>query len=332
VLAQPVFLSPTSIASAEAFGDPLLSQEQLVLPASIDSEETFGTPSLFTGLTILPDGIVSEEAVGTPDVLAGAVAISPSGIASAEALGNPTLSPGAVTLSPGGIASDEAFGLPAISPGALVLLVDAIASDEAFGTPTLLQAGAQIIDLDTQGIASGEAFGTPLVLSDQQLVQPSGIASGEAFGLPFLRGGYIPVTLKKKVHDALCQAAELGTFIEATYDSDACELEQGLQVRPGSIEVNELDANYAVTSRYGRKFALDPTAWNWLLILQFNEEVICEPFVRRLLGDPICIPRGQDDRQVTLKLVDTKYEHPPREGASNGTKAFFRIQAELSPR
>jgi hypothetical protein len=362
-LAASITISPSGVASAEAFGTPALSATITVdlNNQGIPSDEAFGTPALAASITVSPSGIASAEAFGTPTLTPGAVTIDldTQGVPSAEAFGTPTLTPGAVTidldtqgipsaeafgtpalaasitidLDTQGIASAEAFGTPALA-ATVTISPSGIASAEAFGTPTLSVVGAQVIDLDGQGISSAEAFGTPLLIgTGTQIIQPSGIPSAEAFGYPFLRGGFIAVTLKKKVHDALCQAAQLGTFIEANYDADACELVQGLQVQPASVEVNELTAAYATLHRLGRKYVLDPTSWQWLLILKFNEEVICEPFVRALLEDPICIPRDEnEDRQVTVKLVDTQYEHPPREGASNGTQARFRFQAELSPR
>ena len=367
-IATNINVSPSGIASAEAFGSATIAASIAVdlSGQGIPSSEAFGSPTIAATIAIDLDaqGIPSAEAFGSPDLLVGAVTIDldGQGIASAEAFGAPEVQPGAVAIdldaqgipsaeafgSPTvtfativdldgqGIASEEAFGSPDLLVGAVVIDLDGqgIASLEAFGTPVVVVSGAQVVDLDGQGIASAEAFGTPLLSTlGLQVVQPHGIASAEAFGYPFIRGGFIAVTLKKKVHDALCLAAQLGTFIEATYDSDACELVQGLQVQPASVEVNELTAAYQTLHRLGRKYVLDPTSWQWLLILKFNEEVICEPFVRALLEDPICIPRDEnEDRQVTVKLVDTQYEHPPREGASNGTHARFRFQAELSPR
>ncbi len=347
-------LNPSSIASAEAFGTPSLSSVVVLSPSSIASAEAFGTASLAAGtVNVSPSSIASAEAFGTASLSFGVVNVSPSSIASAEAFGTPSLL-NVNTLSPSSITSDEAFGTPSLTPGTVTIIVVGIASDEAFGTASL----SDIPIISPSSIASAEAFGTPtltgssavvfpfsiesaeafgipvLALDTTQFIIVSGIASGEALGHPFLAGGFIPVTLKKTIHDALCTLAEQGTFIAASYDSEMCELVQGLQIQPASVEANEIDSAYAIDERHGSKFLQDFTQWQWLVIVRFHQEAICEPWVRSLLEDPPCLARNPEsgNRQIRLLLLDTKYEHPPREGASNGTLARFRFQAELSPR
>lgn len=114
--ASPQTLSPESIASAEAFGTPV------VTPGEV---------------SLAPESIASAEAFGSPVVTPGAVTLSPSSIETAEAFGTPTVSPGAVTVSPESIGSAEAFGTPVVTPGAVSLAPSSIASAEAFGTPVV---------------------------------------------------------------------------------------------------------------------------------------------------------------------------------------------------
>ena len=60
-----------------------------------------------------------------------------------------------------------------------------VATEEAFGEAEITQggAGAQNIDVDSNGIASGEAIGEPDLA---YVIKPNGIASGEAIGEPDL--------------------------------------------------------------------------------------------------------------------------------------------------
>ena len=352
-LQQVATILPSAIASAEAWGTPSLSATVNVSPSSVASAEAWGTPSLATTVNVSPSGITSGEAWGTA-LLQSLATVSPSAITSAEAWGTPTLTLGALAISPTAIASAEAWGTPTLSPGVASILVNAIASAEAWGAPTLTLGGLTIVPT---GIASEEAWGTPalspgavsilvvgiasaeawgnatLAETGTQQITVTGIASSEAWGSPYLFGGAVPMTLKKKIHDALCAAAEGGTFLVATYDSENCTLEQGLQIVPASVEANELSSAHAVESRHGRKYLQDFTDWQWLVILRFHQEAICELWVRSLMEDPPCIHRDAfEDRQVRLLLLDAQYEHPPREGASNGTKAQFRFRAELSAR
>ena len=178
-----VTVSPGGIVSAEAFGTPTLTASILVSPGGIASAEAFGTPTLTPGsVTVSPGGIASAEAFGTPTVTPGVVVVTSPGIVSGEAFGTPTLSAGAVIVGPTGIASAEALGTPTLTPGTVTVGATGIPSAEAFGTPTIVGAGT----VSPTGIPSGEAFGTPTVTTGGVTVTPPGIPSGEAFGTPTL--------------------------------------------------------------------------------------------------------------------------------------------------
>jgi hypothetical protein len=170
-------VNPTGIASAEAFGTPRV--DQTVNPTGISSAEAFGITSLQFDQTVSPTGIASAEAFGTPtiNVVGGNQDVNPTGIASAEAFGTPTVN---VTVNAAGIVSAEAFGSPAITT-VVSISPSGIASLEAFGAPRLDQF------VSPTGIPSAEAFG--LLPTFNQTVNPVGIVSGEAFGSPTMVGG-----------------------------------------------------------------------------------------------------------------------------------------------
>jgi hypothetical protein len=208
--AGPQTISPSSIASAEAFG--ALKANLKVTPPAIASVEAFGT--LKTLLKILSAGITPAESFGTATLLPGPVSITPSGITGAEAFGTARMvskiSPSAIAsaeafgtakigqqIVPSGIAGAEAFGVARmvlfITPSAissaeafgsariaLRILPSAIASGEAFGS---VQVRLAIV---TAGIASAEAFGAARMVL---FVKPSAIASAEAFGSAIVSTG-----------------------------------------------------------------------------------------------------------------------------------------------
>jgi hypothetical protein len=177
-------ISPSGIASEEAFGAPLLTL--YVSPSGIPSDEAFGDPALTPGaVTISPTGIASEEAFGTALIQ---LYIVPAGIGSDEAFGNSTITPGAVTISPNGISSAEAFGDHVISPGAVTISPASISSEEAFGDH-LVSLGGVIIS--PAGIASAEAFGDPTLSPGAVVIAPVSIDSLEAFGDHVLSSGFI---------------------------------------------------------------------------------------------------------------------------------------------
>ncbi len=171
VVPGAVSILPAAIASLEAFGTAKLNLK-LILTA-IASAEAFGMPIVTSGLTIYPSAIPSAEAFGSL-VVAGPLIVP--GIGSQEAFGSLTVSPGGVSVAPSGISSQELFGLPKLN---LLLTPSGIVSSEAFGAAKLN------LKLILTAIASGEQFGTPTVKMIL-VIRPSGIASVEAFGTPLL--------------------------------------------------------------------------------------------------------------------------------------------------
>ncbi len=312
----------------------VISETQVLYPGGIASGSAFGTVTLQATITLSPGGIATGSAFGTP-TLQATITLSPGGIASGSAFGTPTLTAGAVILSPGGVATGSAFGTPTLQ-ATITLSPVGIASGSAFGTPTLT-AGA--VTLSPGGIASGSAFGAPTLVQVVAgiVLSPEGIASTSTFGLPFVTGGVIPTTMKKRIHDALCERAHLGTFIAATYpvDDEGCVLEQGLQVQPKSVEVNELKGSFQTEHRHGMDLILDRSRWLWLMILRFDQEVVAELFERSLEDEPVMVCRDPADptsRQARLSRVDCDYVHPPRGNPSNGTELRYRFEAVLSPK
>lgn len=208
-----VAVSPTGIASSEAFGTAELDRSFSV--AAIASSEHFGTASLT--LYVTPTAIASAEHFGATTL---GVSVNATGIASAESFGSTTVTAGTSALAPTAIASGEQFGSvqvsthggispTAIASGEIVpspvmgvgLLATGIASVEAVPAPSLatsasispaaiastetLPAPAVAFDVEVSSIASAEAFGAALVAN---AIGPLAIASAEAFGTAILSG------------------------------------------------------------------------------------------------------------------------------------------------
>jgi len=171
VVPGAVSVLPTAIGSLEAFGSAKLNLKLIL--TGIASAEAFGTPIVTIGLTLYPTGIASVEAFGNL-VIAGPLIVP--GIASQEAFGSPTVTPGGVIVAPSGISSEELFGLPKLN---LFVTPSGIVTSEAFGAAQLN------LKLILTGIASAEALGTP-TLGMFLVIRPLGIASVEAFGNPLL--------------------------------------------------------------------------------------------------------------------------------------------------
>ncbi len=280
-------------------------------------------------IDLTDEGIPSAAAWGTPTVVAGEVTLSPGGIASVAAWGTPSLTAGAVTVSPSGIASAVAWGTPTLLAGAVILSPSSFGTGPVWGSPTV-QPG--VVFVSPSGIPSSSAWGTPSVLGGNLIVSPFGIPSAAAWGIPFLTGGVQVVTLKALIENALREAAQLGSFHITVRNTDTREVTTGLQVAPAEVEVNEVASAYAVADEFGREYIQDRRQWQWLLILRFHQEVITEVFENALLRDPVLVSRNPAQgivRQARLLLLDSKVQHPPRGGSSNGTEVTYRFNADL---
>lgn len=171
--APPKTISPTGIASVQAFGTTTLRQS--VAPTGIASAQAFGTATL--RLSILSVGIASAEAHGTSRLQ---LTIRPGGIASLEAFGATALRQ---SIQPSSIASAEAFGIATLR---LSILPTAIASVEAFGTAALRPT------IGPSGIVSAEAFG---IATLRLSIVPIGIIGAEAFGMATFRLSILPASI-----------------------------------------------------------------------------------------------------------------------------------------
>ena len=164
-----------TLAAGDAFSIYGIGVEtQTISPSSIASAEAFGTPKL--NLKLTASAIASQETFGALTVVPGAVSVLPTAIGSLEAFGSAKLN---LKLILTGISSSEAFGTPIVT-GGLTIYPSAIPSAEAFGAPVI--AGPLL----PFGIVSGEQFGSPIVNSGGLSVAPTGVPSTEQFGIPII--------------------------------------------------------------------------------------------------------------------------------------------------
>lgn len=241
-------ITPTGIASAEAFGTATLAQQ--VSATGIASVEAFGTAVLEQ--QIAPSGIASLEAFGTQTVGIGGQYLSPGSIASAEAFGAQTVGVGGQYLSPSGIASLETFGSPSLP---LLVSVAGIASAEVFG-----DADVDFVDeaqeIFPDGIASLEAFGTPALSYDQQ-ISPDSIETGEDFGEPFVGMDLLTIG-PESIPSAEAFGATLFQYDQIIHQYAGIETEeafgepslsQALEISPLSIESAEAFGGHALAGQ-----------------------------------------------------------------------------------
>ncbi len=169
--------SPTGIASAEALGSPTASFVLTVSPTGIGTAETFGAPVRTSTITVSPNGLATGEAFGTLTITQTG-SVNPTGIASAEGLGTPTITT-TVTVSPLSVSPNDGVGSPTISIQGLRKRL----KDLYISTPYPLAGDAQSFTL-REGLT---AYGNAAPLSVKR--DPS---NADLEGKTYVfRGGYI---------------------------------------------------------------------------------------------------------------------------------------------
>jgi hypothetical protein len=252
-------VSPSGIASVEAFGSPVVTvdaSDQTIVVVGVGSGEAFGTPVVVAGQNVLPGGIPTAEAFGVPtvtmpqDLTGGAAAFGMSSFGSAPFGGvigtgpfpSATLYPGS-TIYPGTAQS---------IPTGQTITPSSIPPTEAFGVPIVtLALGDQAMRITA--IDSAEAFGIPTVtVSDPALVvQPGGILSAEAFGRAFVFVEVPPPVSTPGLDTYYVDGVDLRSFAWRITTAD------GLQNTPGvlgdDIVLPGLDGAVEVFGAFGQQ-------------------------------------------------------------------------------
>lgn len=189
--ASEQFITITSIASGEVFGDAIVALDagdQSVSPNGISTTESVGSHTVANvgPQSVEPSAVASAEAFGTAVVADISLNISPSGVASAESFGNAAITDVVLTIQPSGISSAEVFGTAVVADVILSIAPSAVDSSETFGSHTIAGVVAQTIT--PSGVAGGEAFGTAIAADVQLSIVVTGISSAETFGSHVVSG------------------------------------------------------------------------------------------------------------------------------------------------
>lgn len=194
--AAPSGITPTGIASGEAFGqsDGL---RRIMAATGIATGEVLGADKVRRVLAAT--GVVTGESVGTGDKLTRVVLST--AVVSGEAFGQSDKLVRVLVAT--GIVSGETLG----SGDRImrVVLATGVTSGEAFG-----QADKLVRVVSPTAIAPAETFGLPTLTGGVRSVSPSAIASGELFGSPTVTGGVqpsVPIGAYVAVSDGLLYSA-----------------------------------------------------------------------------------------------------------------------------
>jgi hypothetical protein len=143
------------------------------------------------------------------------------------------------------------------------------------------------------------------------------------------------MTYRSEVQTRLRSLAMAGPFYEVTYDPSTKVPSVGsTHIAPSSAVTDEISSNWAPARRNRRDFALDREGWTFLLKLEFQRGVSAEAFEEAVASSPPVIVRDAASgrpKQLTLILLDAKYEHPLQQQPNRGSQIDYTFEARLSP-
>lgn len=142
---------------------------------------------------------------------------------------------------------------------------------------------------------------------------------------------------RERIQNKLIELAQDGVFLPAQFSPTTgmmkiLDLDYD-QVSPSAVlcdEVNTLATDPRRNRQTGRR---ERTTWTFELQLVFAQAVSVEVFERELAENVPLIKKDETKGlpQVRLNWLDTRYEHPPLQQPSSGTRATMTFEADLSP-
>jgi hypothetical protein len=139
-----------------------------------------------------------------------------------------------------------------------------------------------------------------------------------------------------RIQNHLRDVAMAGDFFAVVYDKDtglAADIDfnatDALIVRPKTALANEISSSIAEDANMGRRVQRRRQEWMFQLHLAFDREVSLEAFEQYLMDNPPILPRTDQFSPASIYLTSCSYDHPPQQGAANGTRATLTFAVTL---
>ena len=244
------------------------------------------------------------------------------------------------------------FSLPA--PSALLAYEEQVASVSA----SLPQQGSEQAFLDLASSIALALFGEDASVSFQEPVFSLGVEvyDPQAPGGPSLEfldevlavGFSLPafvvssdtlafLSQKQRIQHRLLDEVLAGPFYAYRIDPNTkrvtIRMAVGQEIKPARTFVDETNSEAGIARSNRTEFRRERLSWTWEVELLFAEPATVEFFERRLAAQPPFLPPdSQNDLEwVRLNWLDSRYEHPPQQQSSNGTRATLTFEAVLGP-
>lgn len=137
-----------------------------------------------------------------------------------------------------------------------------------------------------------------------------------------------PLYDKTRVQNKIRQIVEEATFNAILYSpGNDNSIVFSEEIRPSSVEVNQVSKEMEVDNRNGRSLVYRPSDWRFDLVLAFDKEASLAEIESAFRKVPR-IQRNPENNQplIFLRLRDADYEEPPRRGGP--MRVIYTINAD----
>lgn len=138
-------------------------------------------------------------------------------------------------------------------------------------------------------------------------------------------------TLTDEIHAALRQAVMAGVFPQVTYPAGVRTTSDSVFLQPATVLIKPMSSTWSDPERNRQRSFRERATWLWEVVAEFSREVSTEQFEDDITNSLLRLPRTATKPQVDLILEEADYRHPPEQQPAAGTRAVYRIRAELTP-
>lgn len=140
-------------------------------------------------------------------------------------------------------------------------------------------------------------------------------------------------SISDRIHNAVKQVLLNERFPVIRYKDGirSTSRSEAVKAQTCLVRAQQVGFEESITRKCGGRLQ-QRTAWIWIAIVHFDQQVNLDAFEERWMRAPLRISRDSElDQQIDISILDAAYEHPPEQQPSHGTRVTYRFQADLSP-
>ena len=137
---------------------------------------------------------------------------------------------------------------------------------------------------------------------------------------------------RTRIQNFLRKLCKEGTYYAVSYkDGNAEPIIEGTteKVSPTQVSCNEISSGFQADIRMGRRQALERASWVFQVRCSFAKEVDSENFEQFVMDKVPHIPADALHKDITIRIINAQYDHPPQQSPSNGSTIVFEFDAQV---